>query len=407
MNLRTRKALALFLVMAASALLNARQAQAVALSSSKGQGGIVLENVGASIRFGEQITFFATIKASIPIRQASIIITDEGQGITHVGQIMIDSQGRAEFIFDARQNALRPFTFMRWRYEFVLGDGSTTQSESFFIRYDDNRFAWQSLGSGVLRVSWVQRDPAFGQNALTIAQTGLQGMENLIPVDLSQPVDIFIYPSQNDLLVLGGETWTAGHADPALGVVLVAVEPDDHQSLAMEQRIPHELMHVMLYRQLGTGYNRLPAWLREGFATLAEINPSADYDRVLQDAGARNALIPVMDLCASFPSESVSAFLAYAEARSFTAYLRDMYGSSALLELARHYADGVDCARGVELVYGTSLVQLEFMWHQTALGQNAWGVALRNMLPYLILCGLVLFIPLLIGFNSMRKKTNK
>jgi len=57
-------------------LFNALQAQA--------QSGIELENVGATVRFGEQITFVATIKASIPIQNAFIVILDELQGTSHV-----------------------------------------------------------------------------------------------------------------------------------------------------------------------------------------------------------------------------------------------------------------------------------------------------------------------------------
>jgi len=399
MMIRIERAILVFVVMAASALLKPKQVQ--------GQGGIVLENVGASIRFGEQITFLATIKASIPIQSASIIILDEGHGITHVGQIVINADGRAEFIFDAKQNSLRPFTFVRWRYEFVLVDESIFQSESYFIRYDDNRFAWQKIESGSLRVFWFQGDTTFAQNAMNSALAGLRAINEFFSVDLTQPIDIFIYPTQNDLLFLGGKTWTAGHANPAMGVALVAVEPGADQSIHMEQRIPHELMHVLLYRYIGAGYKNVPAWLREGLATLVEVNPSVEYDRVLLDASTRNALIPLLDLCASFPPGPDSAFLAYAEARSFTTYLRDKFGSSKLIELARSYADGVTCERGVELAYGTSFAQLELRWRESVLGENAWGVALQNMIPYLIMLCMVLVIPLFIGFNAMRKKSRK
>jgi hypothetical protein len=163
-------------------------------------------------------------------------------------------------------------------------------------------------------------------------------------------------------------------------------------------------MHVLLYRQIGAGYNNLPAFLREGLAAMVEINPTSEYDRVLRDAGERSALIPLPDLCASFPADPASAFLSYAEARSFTRYLRESHGSSKLMELARVYGDGVACLRGIEIVYGTSLAQFEFTWKQSVLGQGAWGAALQNMLPYLILCALVLGVPLAIGFNLMRRK---
>ena len=64
------------IALAAGAFFNARPAQA--------QTGIELENVEASYQFGEQITFVATLKASIPIQSVSIIISDESQTINRI-----------------------------------------------------------------------------------------------------------------------------------------------------------------------------------------------------------------------------------------------------------------------------------------------------------------------------------
>jgi len=175
----------------------------------------------------------------------------------------------------------------------------------------------------------------------------------------------------------------------------------------MEQRIPHELMHVMLYRQVGAGYQQLPKWLNEGIATQAEINPNADYDRVLLDASNGNTLIPLADLCAAFPADSAQAFLAYAEARSFTTYLRETYGVPALLNLAHIYTEGVDCDNGAQRAFGVSLAQLELNWREKNLGQNIWGVAFRKLLPYLVLLGLLIFIPLIVGMRATPKNVDK
>lgn len=396
--LRSSRSLRLMvlLAVAASMLLNVKQA--------KGQGGIAVENAGATVAFGEQIVFNATIRTSIPIQSASIVIFDESHGITRVQPLTIQADGATQFILDARQNNLIPFAYLRWHYEFTLTDGSVTQSDSFSVRYDDTRFTWQKLESNGLRVYWSAGDSTFAQNAMNAALAGVRAINEIFPVDLSQPIDIFMYPSQNDLAFLGAETWTAGHANPALGVVLVAVEPSLEQNLQMDQRIPHELMHVLSYRNLGAGYNNLPAWLREGLATMVEINPSVEYDRVLLDAHSRGGLIPLLDLCDSFPGQPDSAFLAYAESRSFVSYLRNTFGSSKLIELSRSYADGLTCERGIETTYGSSFAQLELRWREATFGENAWGIALRNMIPYLILFGLVLGIPLLIGLNTMIRK---
>lgn len=274
----------------------------------------------------------------------------------------------------------------------------------------DGTFNWQTLESGALAVHWYEGDTSFGQAALEAAQSGLESVDRLLPADLARPVEIFIYASTDDLrstLPPGGEGWIAGHADPALGTVMVVIEPGAEQKIRMEQRIPHELMHVMLYRRVGAGYHNIPTWLREGLATLAEMYPNADYDRVLTDAVAANGLIPLEDLCGSFPADAGQAFLAYAEARSFTGYLHKSYGAAALIDLAETYADGVDCERGTERALGMPLANLDARWRSEVLGQNALLPAVQNISPYLVLLCLVLILPLISIVSTLRRKGNR
>jgi hypothetical protein len=386
----------LFFAVAASMLFGLKQASA--------QSGIEMTSTAVH-QFGEHVTFVAQITSPVQIQAASILIFDEMQGISHVEPILF-TDGRAEYRFDAKQNILRPFSLLRWHYQLTLADGATVQSESFSMRYDDNRFDWQRLESGALHLMWFQGDSNFGQNALNAALSGLGSVNEIVPIDLSQPVDIFIYPTQNDLppnLSLGAEQWLAGHASPAMGVIVVVVESGSSQNLLMEQRIPHELMHVMLYRHLGAGYNNLPAWLSEGIAMQAELYPNADFERALADASARNGLIPLKDLCASFSPNPAQALLAYAQARSFTTYLRNQYGTNGLLSLAGAYASGMDCERGVERAFGVPLAKLETDWRASVLGQNRIGSILENLSPYLVLLCLVLIIPFVGMVSALRR----
>lgn len=391
--------LLLLFVMAASTLFNARPAGA--------QSGIELENVQASHQFGEAITFVATIKAPIPIQSVSIVISDEAQRLNHVATLVPQADGRTEFRLDTRQTLLRPFSQVKWNYQITLSDGSVVQSESFFVRYIDNRFTWQTLEADTIRVNWYAGDANFGQAVLNTVKAGLGSISQLMAVNLAQPIEVYIYATTDDLqgtLALGGENWVAGHADPALGVLMIVVEPGDQQGITMEQRIPHELMHVMMYRAVGPGYYNIPAWLREGLATLAEIYPNADYDGVLAEASAENTLIPLRDLCASFPADRGQAFLAYAEARSFTDYLYDRYGSIDLLGLITEYASGVDCEHGPQRAFGVSFSSLEMNWRSSVLGQNTLLLALQNISPYLVLLCLVLIIPFIGILITLRKK---
>lgn len=388
-------------IAAASILFGAHAA------SAQGQTGVELENVEALYQYGVQITFSARVITPVPLQQVTIVITDAARDYTNVQPVSIGPDGRLLYLFDVKRNLLRPFSLIQWKYQFVLADGTTFESPAYSVRYEDNRFNWQRLTAGPLQVNWYNGDANFGQTALNAGQAGLQAISTLMPLDLTQPLDIYLYASTDDLrgtLVAGGEDWVAGHADPAMGVAMIVITPGPDQNILMEQRIPHEIMHVMLYRRVGAGYVNLPAWLREGMATSAEVYRSPDYDLVLTDAAAKDALIPLKDLCIAFPDQSGPAFLAYAESRSFVSYLHQTYGSTGLMSLAGHYADGVDCERGPERAFGVSFSKLELDWRASALGQKSIGSALRNMTPYLVLLCLVLLVPLIGGLSMMRKK---
>jgi Peptidase MA superfamily len=393
----TKFFLALLAWALAFGLLNTKQASA--------QSSIEIESIATYV-FGGQITFTAQIKAPVQIQQATIVILDESLGVSHVRPVVF-TDGRSELVFATAQNRIRPFATLSWYYQVTLSDGASAQSVRQSMRYEDNRYSWQTLSAGSLRVLWVQGDTAFGQTALNAALTGVQNINGLLPANLNQPIDLYIYPSRNDIALLTGEAWEIGRAYPDLGIALVAVELDSNQSLNLEQRLPHELMHILLYRQLGAGYKKLPVWLNEGFATLAEINPTADYDRVLAEYSDRNELIPMRDLCASFPTDSASAFLAYAQARSFTTYLRDTYGTPALLNLANVYASGVDCETGIQGALGITLTDLDESWREQALGQNVLGAAFRNLLPYLVILLLLIVLPFMFGMNASEQKAQR
>ncbi len=362
--------------------------------------------LAASVQFGESVTFTARLNTPLPLQSAIIYVHDTARSVTYSQPVTFDANGVSEYRFDARQNALRPFTTLLWRYDLTLADGSVLQSATGSVRYDDTRFAWQTLEAESLRIHWYNADDSFGLAALNAAQAGIQNIRGFFSPDLSQPIDIFLYASESDLrgALPGAEAWAAGHADSGAGVITVTVEAGAAQGILMEQRIPHELMHVLFARQVGAGYRSLPAWLREGMSALAEVYPNPDYDKVLADAAARSALIPMRDLCASFSPQADSAFLAYAQSRSFTNYLRGMYGADGLLTLARAYANGVTCERGPERAFGVTFAKLERDWRVNVLGQESLASTLEGFLPYLVLLCVVVFFPLIGIFNSLWKK---
>lgn len=364
------------------------------------QGGFDVSNVGIAYNFGQQITFSARLisTSGSPITQATISFRDVNEQNTRVAPLTINPDNTTSFQYDASQNVLPPFAAIVFSYQATFANGAAAASVPFYFRYEDNRFTWKSATDGTVSAHWYIGGDAFGHAALDAARVSLQNIRQLMNVSPdSPPLDVYVYANAADLqsaLTLGGKQWIAGHADPALGVVMVSVTPGDSQTIELQRQIPHELAHVMLYRNIGdAGYNRLPAWLNEGIASTAELYPNPDYARALTQASRNNTLIPFADLCGSFPADSGGAFLAYAQSESFVRYLRSTYGDTGLNALTRSYADGLDCDLGAMRALGTPLGQLDTRWRESALGQNVNGVALSNMLPYIILLALVLIVP--------------
>lgn len=375
----------------------------------RAQSGIEVADEGISVEFGQHVTFQARIQSSVPVASATIVFSDDFDETPRRFPVEIGNNGVVAYRYDVIQNVLRPFTTITFWFDITLTNGQTFRSPNFQRQYIDNRFVWQQQVDGVLQVHWYEGDAAFGDALLNVSKRSLNAIDALIPATLDAPLDIYVYANNTDLqsaLFLGGEEWQGGHANPKLGVVMLAVTPGPGQSIEMETLIPHELAHVMLYRSVGDGYDLLPVWLSEGIASLAELYPNPDYDQALTVASQNDSLLPIVKLCDTFPLDASGAYLAYAESQSFVRFLRDSYGTPALFSLTSAYASGLDCEQGVVRALGTSLVSLDARWRESVLGQNVAGVFLRNMTPYLGLFILLLLMPLL-GFLQRRPKDDE
>ena len=395
-TLRTLARFANLLLLTALLFGSARQVEA--------QEGIEVADVHVEHKFGEEIHFSAEIKAANPIKEISLLFRDVKEENTRIISLEADEEGRVSYIYDARENLLHPFAEISYWFQVEMENGESQSSQKYFFTYTDNRFDWETREENNLRIHWSEGDEAFGLAALDTARAGLTDIQLLFPVDSNQPIDIYIYASPSalqDALFMGGQTWMAGHASPALGIVFIAIAPGDQAQILMQQQIPHELAHILLYRHVGENYNRLPSWLLEGTASIAELYPNPDYQLALDRAVEKGALIPIADLCQSFPRDASQAFLAYAEAESFTRYLHRNYGSSGLDDLITAYADGLSCEAGVMRVFGSSLTYLDSNWQESVLGANLLGVAFRAVLPYLLILAILLAMPLV---EALRRK---
>lgn len=347
--------------------------------------------------FGQTLLFQATFESPRPPSTALLFF--QGQGDTHtvVGTAYIESnQGggyRLRYLHPLSEYPLRPFSHVEYRWEVTDAGGKRVKSPSYSFYYEDNRYAWNTLEEAPFRVHWFEGEVSFAQSVIDAAQRGYLEAQKFLPLPRPTSLDIYIYPdsqSLEEVLGLGGEEWVAGHADPALGVIVVALPATPDRYILTQQRIPHELFHVLLYQYVGPGYDNLPVWLSEGLASLGELYPNNDYDIVLQDAVQRQALLPFSSLCHTFPRQASSALLAYAQSASFVRYLYSLYGLEGLHSLTVVYANGLGCEQGVQRALRRSLSQLERDWRKDVLTEDVAASAFETLRPWWLLLLLIL-----------------
>ena len=372
-----------------------------AVSSARAQATVDVTAPQVAYRYGEQVNFQATVKASAPISDVVILFRAQGESSTRSGRAALSPDGQASYHYTFAQGPLRSFARVDFWFRVTLQSGEKVESSPFYFYYNDDRFPWNMLedkGGANIRLHWYAGDEAFAQQALDFARAGLQKTGQMLSVAPDHPLDLYIYAIPADLqsaLEIGGQTLeVGGEASPDLGVALVAISPGEEQGVEMERKIPHELAHLLTYELVGQDYGRLPVWLREGIASMAEpANP--DYAQDLSLAADQQTLIPIADLCGDFPPDLSRALLAYAESESFTRFIVGKYGDSGLVNLAKAYADDLDCQQGPVRALQTPLDQVEREWLASAnLGSGNVPAALGSLLPYLVLLAVMLLVPL-------------
>jgi hypothetical protein len=359
-------------------------------------------------RFGEQIIFRTALPEGASGGSGLLFIQVAGESDTRQIPVAPDPQGELIHSLDVNDQPVRAFSSVTYWFEIQTPDGQALTSERAAFEYSDNRFGWQEREDLPFRVHWYSGDVDFAQDVLDVAKAGLVHIQSLLDVQVQEEVDIYVYATAAEMQVtlnLASQNWTAaGHADPDLGVMVVALPAGPDQRLLMEQRIPHELTHILLYQEMGPTYAGLPTWLNEGLASSAELYPNPDYLILLNNAQQNDALLPIATLCRTFPRDVSNALLAYAQAASFTRYLHQQYGNFGFKRLIANYQNGVGCERGVELALESSLDQAEKGWRRAAFGENAQLMALKKLAPWMVLFVAAVAVPLGLTLAALRRK---
>lgn len=373
-------------------------------------------NANAVYEFGQNVIFTAILDPEVPVSEVYVFWQTEASEFTYQGKATI-FETQAVYEHDLNRDPLPPFAEVTYWFGITYPDGTVTRTDSeYTFIYADSRFDWNTITDtstdSELTVSWVNGDLIFAQQVIDTARAGIRQAKSILPdLPTAKPaVQMYIYPTAKDVqdaLQLTNQSWVAGHADPRLNIILVSIPQGLESRAEMERQIPHEIMHIMLYRYVvehGGTYGYLPTWLTEGLASSTELSANPDYPVMIYDAWVAENLLPIKSLCQTFPRDPSTALLAYAESTALVRYIQERFGASGLEALITEYADGKDCSQGMQDALGVSLNSLESEWKSNTFGTIETPKDPTRAYSWLILLSALILIPILPAFIFSRKR---
>lgn len=380
------------------------------MARAQESGPLVVNNLGITYEYGSYLTFQSQININIAPTEAFLLFKADGDESSHIIPIKLDEHGNTFQRYDMSEGKVKPFSTIRFHYRLKFSGGVERSSDEFVFQYEDNRFKWQVITGGKLTIHWYEGGTAFGQDALDAAQRGIKKIQDLLLVEQTQKIDIYIYANFDDLdnaLKIGDLKKFGDHAAPELRLGLIDITSGPEQVMELGRKVPHELAHILTYDLMGERYFLLPEWLREGIAVQAELSSNPDFSEALIRAAKESALLPMNELCKEFPPEAGRHFLASAESASFTGHIIDKFGQTGVLALIGAYGSGLDCKKGMQQALGRSLDQVDAQWKASELGENTLLVAVSNLFPYIAILLVILAVSLINVFSIKGKKNGK
>ena len=368
-----------------------------------------LSNFQVNSIFGESITFSANIDPETPFESIDLIFRPISNGTSTVIPAALESGDLVIANYQINpQDYIPVFSTIEYWYNIKFQDGSQKQSPKERFIYQDNRFEWDHVQfDDNYQIYWTEGNLAFGQAVYDSIQQSIDSYSKYL--DLPAPDTLYVYIYRNDsqlqmALNITNARWIAGHANPAENIIVTSIPTGTGDLLDIKRQIPHELTHIRLYYYLDENYANLPAWYNEGLASLAELYYLPEYREILDAAWKNDNLIPMSNLCSTFPSEPNLAGLAYAQAESFVRFLYNQYGKDGLQRLLDAYKQGHTCSNSLQEAFNLDLDELQKEWYQDTFNSSILPQSLNTAVTWIILLLVIVISPtLLIVFSTRRK----
>lgn len=273
---------------------------------------------------------------------------------------------------DTASRYIPPGTIITYNFEIetVSGDRVETEQQSFV--YFDARFIddegisrWEEVSG--LNVSVAYKGPVKkrAQEVLRVINETLEKMRPVMgDAALEDPIRVTMYNNRKEMLEalppkspsISRELITEGQAFTDFGTLLVL----GGGRLALGTA-SHEVMHIIVHRAGDSIFRRVPAWLDEGLAEYANVDPGFAYAIALEFAVETDRLLPHVYMPA-MPGNSEDVIIFYGQSQSIVRFMIDMFGPEMMNKLMQEFKKGTNIDQALINVYGFDRPSLDNAW---------------------------------------------
>jgi hypothetical protein len=321
--------------------------------------------------FRDHITFTVNVQSATSITDVRLLYKVAGYPATNRGQATFEpgTQAEATFKLDQAKSYLPPGSKLTYYWQITDQGGETLKTPPKSYVYTDDRHQWQTLSNDRLTLSWYAGGDSLGKALFDQANKTLDQIEVQAGVQVTEQAQIFVYGNHNDLMdaiAVGNTEWTGGQTFAEQGIVVIGVSPDqlDFGLIA----VPHELTHLVIHHATQNPYNDLPRWLDEGLAVYmsGELDaPWRGYRQLVDMMIQQNQLSSLQTLSSAFPADPTQAVEAYAQSAVVVEFIIKHYGSQAMSDLLKAFAEGNTYDDALKQALGVDTWGLDNAWRES------------------------------------------
>ncbi len=322
----------------------------------------------AAATFGVGVAVEQRVTLPDGVRRVEALVRTTGSGRILVAPVEVAGAGPTtlRYSFETPLGTLFPNTRVELGFRVTLEDGSVHEGPTATARYEDTRFAWDTLEGRHVRVHWAEGNAAFGRRVLQIGDEAVERATDLLGVSEDGLLDFFVYADDaafQDVLGPSSRENVGGVAPGGLRTLFASISSTSVDDPWVGVVVPHELAHVVFETATRNPYHEPPTWLNEGLAVYLAEGYSFNRRSAVEQAVAGGTIIPLTALVGRFPTTFDRFGLAYGESASAVDFMIRDFGEDALVRLVRSYADGVTDDEAFRAALGVDVESFQASWY--------------------------------------------